>query len=111
MAFLAFLASWRFFKKGLAVKIFRDRTEAGKLLAEKLSSYADLKNAMVLALPRGGVPVGFEISKKLHLPLDAFLVRKIGAPWHEELALGAIAMGGVKVFNQDILEQHSSFAG
>lgn len=81
----------------------RDRVEAGRLLADKLTNYANRNDVIVLALPRGGVPVGYEISKKLHAPLDAFLVRKIGVPWHEELAMGAIAMGGVKVFNQDVV--------
>jgi putative phosphoribosyl transferase len=83
----------------------RDRYEAGKHLAEQLKTYANRKDAIVLALPRGGVPVAFEISRQLHLPLDVFLVRKIGLPGHEELAIGAIASGGVRVLNDDVLTQ------
>jgi putative phosphoribosyl transferase len=82
---------------------FRDRTEAGQLLARKLRRYADRANVIVLALPRGGVPVGYEIAKALHAPLDVFLVRKLGVPGQEELAMGAIAMGGVRVLNQEIV--------
>jgi len=79
--------------------MFQDRTDAGKKLAEQLLHYDNLDNVIVLALPRGGVPVALEIAKKINAPLDVFLVRKIGVPWHEELAMGAIAMGGVEVFN------------
>lgn len=82
----------------------RDRTEAGQLLADKLIQYQDNPNIIILALPRGGVPVGYEISKKLHAPLDILIVRKLGAPWQEELAIGAIAMGGVKVLNEEIVK-------
>lgn len=85
------------------LKIFSDRVEAGKLLADELKQYIDRKDTLVLALPRGGVPVGFEIAKKLHVPLDVFLVRKLGTPGQEELAMGAIASGGVQVFNEDII--------
>jgi putative phosphoribosyl transferase len=85
------------------VKIFRDRVEAGQLLAEKLMSFKGRKDAIILALPRGGVPVGYEIAQALEIPLDIFLVRKLGVPWHEELAFGAIALGGGKVFNQQII--------
>ena len=85
------------------IKIFRDRTEAGQLLAEKLAHFAGKTDAIVLALPRGGVPVGYEIARALNLPLDIFLVRKLGVPGHEELAFGAIAMGNVTVFNQEII--------
>ena len=83
--------------------IFRDRTDAGKRLAEALSTQENRSNAVVLALPRGGVPVGFEVAKALHARLDAFMVRKLGAPGHEELAMGAIASGGVVVWNEDVL--------
>jgi putative phosphoribosyl transferase len=76
---------------------FRDRSEAGRLLARELSQYADREDVIVLALPRGGMPVGFEIARALHVPLDVFVVRKLGVPGHEELAMGAIASGGVLV--------------
>ena len=82
---------------------FKDRTEAGKLLAEKLLEYRDQPNVLVLALPRGGIPVAIEVAHALHAPLDLFLVRKLGAPGQEELAIGAIAMGGVRVLNQRII--------
>ncbi len=85
------------------IKIFRDRTEAGQLLAAKLARFSGKPDAIVLALPRGGVPVGYEIARALKLPLDIFLVRKLGVPGHEELAFGAIAMGNVTVFNQEII--------
>ena len=75
---------------------FRDRHEAGELLAEKLASYVDQPDLLVLALPRGGVPVGVAVAKKLHAPLDLFVVRKLGLPEHPELAMGAIASGGVR---------------
>ena len=79
--------------------IYRDRREAGRILAEKLRSYAGRPDTIVLALPRGGVPVAFEVARALDLPLDVFLVRKLGVPGHEELAMGAIASGGVRVLN------------
>jgi putative phosphoribosyl transferase len=82
---------------------FKDRTEAGRLLAEKLVSYAHRKDVIVLALPRGGVPVAFEVATRLHAPLDVFLVRKLGVPWQQELAMGAIATGGVRVLNEDVV--------
>jgi predicted phosphoribosyltransferase len=82
---------------------FRDRTEAGKLLAERLPEYKARADAIVLALPRGGVPVGFEIAGRLNLPLDVFVVRKLGVPGQRELAMGAIASGGVRVLNEDVL--------
>ncbi|HEX4640632.1 MAG TPA: phosphoribosyltransferase [Chthoniobacterales bacterium] len=82
---------------------FRDRTEAGQLLAERLRDYERTPNVIVLALPRGGVPVGFEIAIKLDLPLDVFVVRKLGVPGQRELAMGAIASGGVRVLNEDVL--------
>ncbi len=81
---------------------FRDRHDAGRQLADALAEYAD-RDAVVLALPRGGVPVGYEVAKKLDLPLDVFLVRKLGVPGHEELAMGAIASGGVRVINDDVM--------
>ena len=72
-------------------RCFRDRAEGGKLLARELSKYADRKDVLILGLPRGGVPVGSEVAKALHAPLDVFVVRKLGVPSHEELAMGAIA--------------------
>jgi putative phosphoribosyl transferase len=83
---------------------FRNREEAGRVLADLLKSYAHRSDAMVLALPRGGVPVGFEVARALHLPLDVFVVRKLGVPGHEELAMGAIASGGVRVLNDDVVK-------
>lgn len=82
--------------------MFRDRAEAGHLLAEKLEKYADRDDVLVLALPRGGVPVGFEVAKVLRAPLDIFVVRKLGVPGHEELAMGAIATGNVRVINHEV---------
>ena len=84
-------------------KPFRDRTEAGRLLAEHLKAYANRPDVLVLALPRGGVPVAFEVARTLNAPLDIFLVRKLGVPGHEELAMGAIASGGVRVLNEDVV--------
>lgn len=83
---------------------FRDRIEAGQILAEKLFHYQNRDDVLVLALPRGGVPVAFEVAKALHVPLDVFLVRKLGLPGHEELAIGAIASGGVMVLNLDVVQ-------
>jgi putative phosphoribosyl transferase len=82
---------------------FRDRSEAGQLLAKRLAEYERRPDAIVLALPRGGVPVGFEIAMKLNLPLDVFVVRKLGVPGQRELAMGAIASGGIRVLNEDVL--------
>ena len=82
---------------------FRDRSEAGELLAEKLTAYANKPNVIVLALPRGGVPVAARVAEKLNVPLDVFVVRKLGLPGHPELAMGAIATGGVRVFNGDVI--------
>ena len=83
---------------------FRDRTEAGRLLAEQLRQYAGRKDVVVLGLPRGGVPVAFEVAQALGAPLDVFLVRKLGVPGHEELAFGAIATGGTRVLHKQVLE-------
>ena len=82
---------------------FHNRREAGRLLAAKLAAYAKRPDVIVLALPRGGVPVAYEVAQALEAPLDVFLVRKLGVPGHEEYALGAIATGGVRVINQDLL--------
>ena len=82
---------------------YRNRQKAGKILASLLNKYTKQNDILVLALPRGGVPVGFEIAKELHAPLDVFIVRKLGVPGHDELAMGAIAMGGVTVFNDEII--------
>ena len=81
--------------------IYRDRTEAGQYLASQLGGYANRPDVLVMALPRGGVPVAFEVARVLRAPLDIFLVRKLGVPGHEELAMGAIATGGVRVLNED----------
>jgi putative phosphoribosyl transferase len=82
---------------------FPNRIEAGRQLAEKLNKYAGLKDVIVLGLPRGGVPVGYEVAKRLRAPLDVFTVRKLGVPGFEELAAGAIASGGVRVLNEDVM--------
>lgn len=82
----------------------RNRIEAGQLLAEKLTAYANRPDAIVLGLPRGGVPVAFELAKALNLPLDICLVRKLGVPGHEELAMGAIGWGEVVTINEDVVK-------
>ena len=82
---------------------FPNRTEAGRLLAEKLEKYAGRTDVVVLGLPRGGVPVAYEVAQRLGVSLDAFVVRKLGVPGFEELAVGAIASGGVRVLNEDIM--------
>jgi putative phosphoribosyl transferase len=84
-------------------QVFANRTEAGRLLAEKLAKYAGRDDVIVLGLPRGGVPVAYEVARHLRAPLDVFLVRKLGVPGFEELAAGAIASGGVRVLNEDVL--------
>ena len=84
--------------------IYRDRIDAGKQLALRLSQYANRDDLLVLALPRGGVPVAYEVTKALRAPLDIFLVRKLGVPGHEELAMGAISTGGVRVINADVVD-------
>ena len=85
--------------------IFRNRYMAGASLAGQLARFADRDDVTVIALPRGGVPVGFEVARALHLPLDVLVVRKLGVPGHEELAMGAIAGGEVKVLNRPLLRQ------
>ncbi len=82
---------------------FRDRREAGRALAAALTSYAGRSDVLVLALPRGGAPGAVEVAEALGVPLDLFLVRKLGAPRHRELAIGAIASGGVRVLNDDVV--------
>jgi predicted phosphoribosyltransferase len=82
---------------------FHDRFEAGRVLATRLSAYADRPDAIVLGLPRGGVAVAYEVARALHLPLDVFIVRKLGVPGQEELAMGAIASGGVRVLNHAVI--------
>ncbi|MCI0332906.1 MAG: phosphoribosyltransferase [Planctomycetes bacterium] len=81
---------------------FRDRFEAGQFLAEKLHHFAGRPDVLVLALPRGGVPVAFEVAKALHAPMDVFLVRKLGVPGHEELAMGAVANGNIVILNDEV---------
>jgi putative phosphoribosyl transferase len=85
---------------------FEDRAEAGRLLGQALSTYARRSDVIVLALPRGGVPVGFEVARILQAPLDLMLVRKLGTPGQEELAMGAIASGGVAVLNKEMVTAH-----
>ena len=83
---------------------FQNRAEAGRQLAAKLTEYKDRRDVVILALPRGGVPVGFEVAKALNAPLDVFIVRKLGVPGQEELAFGAIASGGTTVFNEALVQ-------
>jgi putative phosphoribosyl transferase len=85
--------------------LFQDRRDAGRVLAGALEGLRDRPDAIVLALPRGGVPVGYEVARALHLPLDIFIVRKLGVPGHEELAMGAIASGGTVVANQSVIDE------
>src|SRR5437773_8087371 len=91
---------WRQAMRGF----FQDRKAAGQYLAEKLSAYGGRDDVLVLALPRGGVPVGFEVAKALEAPLDVFVVRKLGVPGYEELAMGAVASGGIRVLNHSVIE-------
>jgi putative phosphoribosyl transferase len=84
-------------------RAYQNRSEAGQLLAGRLAAYAKRLDVSVLALPRGGVPVAFEVAKALRAPLDVFLVRKLGVPGHEELAMGAIASGDIWVINEDVV--------
>ena len=85
--------------------VLPDRRSAGRLLADRLDEYADRPGVIVLALPRGGVPVAYEVAKSLHAPLDIFLVRKLGVPGHEEFAMGAVASGGVRVLNDRVVQE------
>ena len=87
----------------MSPRLFRNRSEAGRILAERLKHYADRPDLLVLALPRGGVPVAYEVAKVLHAPLDVFVVRKLGIPGQEELAMGAVATGGVRVVNDQVV--------
>jgi predicted phosphoribosyltransferase len=89
----------------MAAPFFRDRRHAGRALALRLSAYANRLDVIVLALPRGGVPVGFEVAEALHAPLDVFIVRKLGVPGHEEYAMGALASGGVRVLNDGVVRR------
>jgi putative phosphoribosyl transferase len=82
---------------------FPNRRDAGRRLAAELGAYANRADVIVLALPRGGVPVGYEIATALNVPLDVFVVRKLGLPWHEELAMGALASGGVRILDMDLI--------
>jgi len=85
--------------------IFTNRQEAGRVLAEHLEKYADREDVIVLGVPRGGVPVAFEVAAALHVPMDIFVLRKLGVPGHEELAFGAIGSGGVRVLNTDVVNK------
>jgi putative phosphoribosyl transferase len=85
------------------IRRFKNRSEAGRLLSQKLQDYANRSDVIVLALPRGGVPVAFEVAGALNAPIDVFVVRKLGAPGQRELAMGAIASGGVRVLNEDVI--------
>ena len=89
----------------MSVRRFRDRSEAGRRLAELLAQYAGRPDVLVLALPRGGVPVGFEVARALGAPLDVFVVRKLGVPGHEELAFGAVATGDARVLNAEVVRR------
>ena len=86
--------------------MFQDRRDAGRQLAGQLQHYRSQLGVVVLALPRGGVPVAHEVAESLHAPLDVFIVRKIGMPGHEEFAIGAIASGGTRVMNEDVVERY-----
>ncbi len=85
------------------MELFLDRADAGRKLARRLAGYSGRRNQLVLALPRGGVPVGFQVAEALGAPLDVFLVRKLGVPGHEELAMGAVASGGTRVINHEVV--------
>jgi putative phosphoribosyl transferase len=88
-------------------KRFRNRTDAGQLLATRLTAYARRPDVLILALPRGGVTVAFEVARVLHVPLDVLIVRKLGVPGREELAMGAIASGGVLVLNHEVVQMYA----
>jgi predicted phosphoribosyltransferase len=83
---------------------FRDRRDAGRKIAERLAAYGNRPDVVVLGLPRGGVPVAYEVARALNVPLDVFTVRKLGVPGHAELAMGAVASGGVRVLNRDVID-------
>lgn len=85
------------------MSFFNNRTDAGKRLAKRLSEYANREDVLILALPRGGVPVAFEVAKELNVKMDVFIVRKLGVPGNEELAMGAIASGNIRVLNEDVV--------
>jgi putative phosphoribosyl transferase len=87
-----------------ALMYFRDRFDAGRQLATRLDHYAHRADVLVLALPRGGLPVAYEVARALDAPMDVFLVRKLGLPGHEELAMGAVASGGLRVLNRDVVD-------
>ena len=84
--------------------LFQDRFEAGRVLASRLRQFSGRHDVVVLALPRGGVPVGYEVAQALHAPLDVFVVRKLGTPGQEELAMGALAPGGITVLNREVIQ-------
>lgn len=83
---------------------FKNRTDAGRILAGKLIQYGNRSDVLIMALPRGGVPVGYEVARVLNVPLEVMIVRKLGVPGHDELAMGAIASGGVRVLNRSVIE-------
>ena len=85
--------------------IFQDRSEAGRVLSRQLEQYKNRPDTLILALPRGGVPVAYEVARALNAPIDIFLVRKLGVPGHEEVAMGAIASGGIRILNEDLTRQ------
>src|SRR5260370_41914682 len=91
--------------EAMKARPFRDRSEAGRHLAAKLAAYANQSDVLVLGLARGGVPVAYEVARALGAPLDVFIVRKLGVPGYEELAMGAIATGGVRVLNNQLVER------
>ena len=104
---MSYQKRWMALKKNDISLPFVNRKQAGELLGESLQSYSKYPNVIVLALPRGGVPVGFEVAKTLKVPLDLMLVRKLGVPGHRELAMGAIASGDVRVLNQDVISAYN----
>lgn len=89
------------------MQLFADRTDAGRRLADALAGYANANDVIVLALPRGGVPIGYEVTQRLHIPLDVYVVRKLGVPGHEELAMGALASDGTCVVDEELIESLS----
>jgi putative phosphoribosyl transferase len=104
---IGFANTWKLKKattEGDGTMIYQNRSEAGKHLATKLANFANRDDVLVLALPRGGVPVAYEVASELRAPLDIFLVRKLGVPGHEELAMGAISTGGIRVLNPDVVD-------